>query len=70
MTVDYQMIQTRPLAPDQVLGYAHADFAYPGRPTVSVFIGVVIKHDRTAGASSTIRRPGSTDRCPARLSLR
>jgi uncharacterized protein (TIGR02246 family) len=24
MTVDYQIIQTRPLAPDQVLGYVHA----------------------------------------------
>ena len=46
MTVDYQIIQTRPLAPDQVLGYVHADFAYPDRPTVSVFIGVVIKHDQ------------------------
>jgi hypothetical protein len=46
MTVDYQIIQTRPLAPDQVLGYVHADFAHPDRPTVSVFIGVVIKHDQ------------------------
>jgi hypothetical protein len=24
MTVDYQIFQTRPLAPDQVLGYVHA----------------------------------------------
>ena len=45
MTVDYQILQTRPLAPDQVLGYVHADFAFPHRPTVSVFIGVVIKRD-------------------------
>jgi hypothetical protein len=29
-----------------VPGYVHADFAYPDRPTVSVFIGVVINHDR------------------------
>jgi len=45
MTVDYQILQTRPLGPDQVLGYVHADFAFPDRPTVSVFIGVVIKHN-------------------------
>jgi hypothetical protein len=45
MTVDYQILQTRPLAVDQVLGYVHADFAFPDRPTVSVFIGVVIKHN-------------------------
>ena len=45
MTVDYQILQTRPLAPGQVLGYVHADFAYPDRAEVSVFIGVVIKHN-------------------------
>jgi uncharacterized protein (TIGR02246 family) len=45
MTVDYQILQTRPLAPDQVLGYVHADFAFPDRPTISVFLGVVIKHN-------------------------
>jgi uncharacterized protein (TIGR02246 family) len=45
MTVDYEILQTRPLAPDRVLGYVHADFAFPDRPTVSVFIGVVIEHD-------------------------
>jgi uncharacterized protein (TIGR02246 family) len=28
MTVDYQILQTRSLAPDQVLGYVHADFAF------------------------------------------
>jgi hypothetical protein len=28
-----------------VLGYVHADFAFPHWPTVSVFIGVVIKHN-------------------------
>jgi uncharacterized protein (TIGR02246 family) len=43
MTVDYQILQTRRLAADQVLGYVHADFAFPDRPTVSVFLGVVVK---------------------------
>jgi uncharacterized protein (TIGR02246 family) len=44
MTVDYQILQTRRLAADQVLGYVHADFAFPDRPTVSVFLGVLVKH--------------------------
>ena len=45
MTVDYEILQTRPLAPDRVLGYVHADFVFPDRPTTTVFIGVVIKHN-------------------------
>jgi uncharacterized protein (TIGR02246 family) len=45
MTVDYEILQTRPLGPDRVLGYVHADFAFPDRPTISVFIGLVIKHN-------------------------
>ena len=45
MTVDYEILQTRPLAPDRVLGYVHADFAFPDRPTTSVFLGVVIEHN-------------------------
>jgi uncharacterized protein (TIGR02246 family) len=45
MTVDYEILQTRPLAPDRVLGYVHADFAFPDRPTTTVFIGVVIEHN-------------------------
>jgi uncharacterized protein (TIGR02246 family) len=44
MTVDYQILQTRRLAADQVLGYVHADFAFPDRAEVSVFLGVVVKH--------------------------
>jgi uncharacterized protein (TIGR02246 family) len=45
MTVDYQILQTRRLAPDHVLGYVHADFAFPDRPTVSASLGVVVVHD-------------------------
>jgi uncharacterized protein (TIGR02246 family) len=45
MTVDYEILQTRPLGPDRVLGYVNADFAFPDRPTTSVFIGVVIEHN-------------------------
>jgi uncharacterized protein (TIGR02246 family) len=46
MTVDYEILQTRSLGPDRVLGYVHADFVFPDRPTTSVFIGVVIEHNR------------------------
>jgi uncharacterized protein (TIGR02246 family) len=46
LTVDYQILQTRRLAPDQVLGYVHADFTFPDGRLVSVFLGVVVKHDR------------------------
>jgi uncharacterized protein (TIGR02246 family) len=44
MTVDYQILQTRRLDADQVLGYVHADFTFPDRRVVSVFLGVVVKH--------------------------
>jgi uncharacterized protein (TIGR02246 family) len=45
LTVDYQILQTRRLAADQVLGYAHADFTYPDGRLVSVFLGVLVKQD-------------------------
>ena len=45
MTVDYQILQARRLAADQVLGYVHADFTFPDRHVVSVFLGVVVKHN-------------------------
>ena len=45
LTVDYQILQTRRLAQDQVLGYVHADFAFPDGREVSVFLGVLVKHD-------------------------
>jgi uncharacterized protein (TIGR02246 family) len=42
MTVDYQILQTRRLSEDQVLGYVHADFTFPDRHVVGVFLGVVV----------------------------
>ncbi len=45
MTVHYQILQTRRLSSDHVLGYVRADFAFPDRETVSVFLGVVVQHD-------------------------
>ncbi|MUL67698.1 hypothetical protein BOO86_24715 [Mycobacterium sp. CBMA 234] len=46
MTVDYEILQTRELSRDRVLGYVRADFAFPDQPTVRAFLGVVI--ERTA----------------------
>lgn len=43
LTVDYQVLETRRLAPDQVLGYVHADFTFPDGRLVSVFLGVLVK---------------------------
>jgi hypothetical protein len=45
LTVDYEILQTRRLAPDQVLGYVHADFDYPDGRLVSVFLGVLVKQN-------------------------
>jgi uncharacterized protein (TIGR02246 family) len=44
LTVEYQILQTRRLAADQVLGYVHADFTFPDGHIVSVFLGVMLKH--------------------------
>ena len=45
LTVEYEILQTRRLAPDQVLGYVHADFAFPDGRIASVFLGVLVKHN-------------------------
>ncbi len=42
MTVTYRILETRRPSEDSVLGYTKADFAFPDRPTVSVFLGVLI----------------------------
>jgi uncharacterized protein (TIGR02246 family) len=45
MTVTYRVLETRRPATDLVLGYVQADFAFPDRPTVSVYLGVLVKDD-------------------------
>jgi uncharacterized protein (TIGR02246 family) len=44
MTVTYQILETRRPADDVVLGYVTADFAFPDLPTVSVYLGVLVKY--------------------------
>jgi uncharacterized protein (TIGR02246 family) len=43
MTVTYRVLETRRPADDLVLGYAKADFAFPDRPTVDVYLGVLLE---------------------------
>jgi uncharacterized protein (TIGR02246 family) len=45
MTVTYSVLETRRLADDLVLGYLSADFSFPDRPTVSVYLGVVARNE-------------------------
>ena len=44
MTVTYRILETRRPATGLVLGYVAADFAFPDRPTVSLYIGVLAVH--------------------------
>jgi len=44
MTVTYRLLETRRPATNAVLGYVAADFAYPDRPTVSLYICVLAVH--------------------------
>jgi uncharacterized protein (TIGR02246 family) len=43
MTVTYRLLETRRPAHDLVLGYAKVDFAFPDRPTVDVYLGVLLE---------------------------
>jgi uncharacterized protein (TIGR02246 family) len=46
LTVSYQTLETRRLASDLVLGYLSVDFSFADRPTLTVYLGVLLK--RTA----------------------
>ena len=43
MTVTYRLLETRRPATDLVLGYAKADFAFPDRAGVDVYLGVLLE---------------------------
>jgi uncharacterized protein (TIGR02246 family) len=46
MTATYQTLETRRLADDLVLGYLSVDFSFADRPTLTVYLCVLVK--RTA----------------------
>ena len=43
MTAAYRILETRRLAEDLVLGYQHVDFSFTDRPTVSVYLSVLVQ---------------------------
>jgi uncharacterized protein (TIGR02246 family) len=44
MTVAYRILESRRTADDLALGYLSADFLFPDRPTVSVYLGVLVRN--------------------------
>lgn len=45
MTVTYQVLETRSPADGLVLGYTKVAFAFPDRPTIEVYLGVLLDRD-------------------------
>jgi len=52
MTAAYKFLETRRLASDLILGYVNVDFSFADRPTLPVFLGVLVKRT-TEGWSIT-----------------
>ncbi|MEU6548909.1 SgcJ/EcaC family oxidoreductase [Streptomyces sp. NPDC046915] len=44
LTADYEVLQTRQLAEDVLLGYLGVDFSFTDRPTIEVTLSVVLRH--------------------------
>ncbi|MFB7500173.1 YybH family protein [Streptomyces sp. NPDC056161] len=44
LTADYQVLETRQLAEEVLLGYLGVDFSFTDRPTLKVTLGVVLRH--------------------------
>jgi uncharacterized protein (TIGR02246 family) len=43
LTADYTILETRRLADDLVLGYLSVDFGFTDRPTLTVYISVILR---------------------------
>jgi ketosteroid isomerase-like protein len=48
MTARYTVRETRRLAADLVLGYLTVDFAFTDRPTLTVYLSVIVRQDGDA----------------------
>lgn len=48
MTATYQILESRRLADDLVLGYLTVDFAFADRPTLTVNLSVIVRHTNEA----------------------
>jgi len=42
MVADYKILETRRLTDALILGYLHVDFTFPDRPTVSVYLSLLV----------------------------
>lgn len=45
MKAEYKILHTRRLADDLVLGYLSVDFTFTDRPTLQVYLGVLLKKE-------------------------
>lgn len=45
MTASYTILETRRLAADLVLGYLTVDFGFTDRPTLTVYLSVILRQD-------------------------
>ncbi|MCX2949280.1 hypothetical protein [Lentzea sp. NEAU-D7] len=48
LKAEYEVLETRRLAEDLVLGYLTVDFSFPDRPALHVHLGVLVKGDLIA----------------------
>lgn len=46
MTAGYRILETRRLADDLVLGYLEVEFSFTDRPTIAVYLGVLVRRER------------------------
>ena len=65
MTAEYRILETRRLADDLVLGYLSVDFSFTDRPTLTVYLSVIVRRRRRL-ASATTRYPASADQASQR----
>jgi ketosteroid isomerase-like protein len=42
MTADYAVLETRRLSDDLVLGYLSVDFGFPARPSLRVYLSIIV----------------------------
>lgn len=45
MTADYRILETRQPADHLVLGYLSVDFSFTDRPTLTVYLSLLVKHE-------------------------
>ncbi|WIX83633.1 hypothetical protein QRX50_24200 [Amycolatopsis carbonis] len=50
LTAEYQVLETRRLSDDVVLGYLNVDFSFTDRPTVNVYLSILLKRTGTGWA--------------------